>query len=301
MSENGSKDDLALTELTIRPAHTPRLRRGSLLWNGSRISDLLCSGRSRCPAHSMRIPPPFLLLLASFPAQASTVVSIGDGDTAQTGQATHGMQSRNLHTSLAPFGSEVSLKVVDSDRYGRTVAEVIRGRQNVNLRMVRRGQASAYRQYLSNCDPSAYLGAERGAETDRLRVWSVPGGIQRPWDFRHGRRGQPHSSAATAAARSVSTPKPRCSCGGESEAQKIATGKISRSRQWIEIEGPASPTTTAAAAAAIAIEQQEDQQLPVANEIRSFKNSPKFALGSKDVDHCLCNLSFPIVVLVSAR
>jgi endonuclease YncB( thermonuclease family) len=69
------------------------------------------------------------------------------------------------------------------------VAEISRGGQNLNLRMVRRGQAFAYRQYLSNCDPTAYLGAERGAEVDRLGVWSVPGGIQRPWDFRHGRRG----------------------------------------------------------------------------------------------------------------
>ncbi|MFN9906643.1 MAG: thermonuclease family protein, partial [bacterium] len=95
----------------------------------------------------------------------------------------------------------MSLKV-DNDRYGRTVAEIIRGGQNVNLRMVRRGQAFAYRQYLSNCDAAAYLGAERGAEADRLGVWSVPGGIQRPSDFRHGRRGsrpaarQRHGSAA---------------------------------------------------------------------------------------------------------
>jgi endonuclease YncB( thermonuclease family) len=83
----------------------------------------------------------------------------------------------------------VSLRVVDTDRYGRTVAEILKGRQNVNLQMVRRGQAFAYRQYLRNCDAAAYLGAERGAEVDRLGVWSTPGGIQRPWDFRHGRRG----------------------------------------------------------------------------------------------------------------
>ena len=149
-----------------------------------------------------------LALLLTLPAQAATVLSIGDGDTLRVddrgkrltirlacidapemAQGPYGQQSRALLTSLAPVGSEVTLKVVDTDRYGRTVAEISRGGQNLNLRMVRRGQAFAYRQYLSNCDPTAYLGAERGAEVDRLGVWSVPGGIQRPWDFRHGRRG----------------------------------------------------------------------------------------------------------------
>ena len=156
----------------------------------------------------MRPLLPALLLLTALPAQAATIVSIGDGDTLrmvdsgrqvtirlacidapEMAQGVHGQQSRALLASLAPVGADVTLKVVDTDRYGRTVAEISRGGQNVNLRMVRRGQAFAYRQYLSNCDPTAYLGAERGAEVDRLGVWSVPGGIQRPWDFRHGRRG----------------------------------------------------------------------------------------------------------------
>jgi micrococcal nuclease len=168
----------------------------------------------------MRPLLPALLLLTALPAQAATIVSIGDGDTLRVvdsgrqvtirlacidapemAQGPYGQQSRALLTSLAPVGSEVTLKVVDTDRYGRTVAEISRGGQNLNLRMVRRGQAFAYRQYLSNCDPTAYLGAERGAEVDRLGVWGVPGGIQRPWDFRHGRRGyRPAARQGTGAA-----------------------------------------------------------------------------------------------------
>ncbi len=161
-----------------------------------------------------------LAFLLTLPAQAATVLSVGDGDTLRVddrgkrltirlacidapemAQKHYGEQSRALLASLVPIGSEVSLRVVDTDRYGRTVAEIIRGGQNVNLRMVRRGQAFAYRQYLSNCEPTAYLGAERGAEVDRLGVWSVPGGIQRPWDFRHGRRGyRPAARQGTGAA-----------------------------------------------------------------------------------------------------
>jgi hypothetical protein len=74
---------------------------------------------------------------------------------------------------------KVTLKVVDTDRYGRTVAEILRGSQNIKLQMVRRGQAFAYRQHLGNRDASTYLGAKRGAEVDRLGVWSSPGGSQR--------------------------------------------------------------------------------------------------------------------------
>lgn len=44
--------------------------------------------------------------------------------------------------------------------------------------MVRRGQAFAYRQHLGNRDASTYLGSKRGAEVDRLGVWSSPGGSQ---------------------------------------------------------------------------------------------------------------------------
>ena len=33
---------------------------------------------------------------------------------------------------------------------------------------------------------STYLAAEASAQRERRGVWSVPGGITRPWDFRHG-------------------------------------------------------------------------------------------------------------------
>ena len=82
--------------------------------------------------------PLALLLLLTLPAQAATVLSVGDGDTLRVddrgkrltirlacidapemAQGTHGEQSRALLTSLAPVGSDVSLKVVDIDRYSR--------------------------------------------------------------------------------------------------------------------------------------------------------------------------------------
>ena len=144
-------------------------------------------------------------------ATAATVISIGDGDTIsvlergqklkvrlacidapETAQSPYGMASRNQLKALLPLGSTVSLRVQAVDRYGRSVAEVI-GKGIVNLAMVQSGQAFVYRQYLGRCDRGAYLAAERQAQAQRLGVWAVPGGITRPWDFRHGGAG--HRSA----------------------------------------------------------------------------------------------------------
>ena len=76
---------------------------------------------------------------------------------------------RSLLRATEPHGGPRRL-------YRRTVAEVLRDGQNVNVQMLRQ------------CDAATYLGAERAAEIDRVGVWTVPGGIIRPWDFRRQRR-----------------------------------------------------------------------------------------------------------------
>jgi endonuclease YncB( thermonuclease family) len=72
---------------------------------------------------------------------------------------------------------------------------MFRNGQNVNLAMVSSGQAFAYQKYLAACDGFAYLAAEAAAQRQRIGVWAVPGGIQRPWDWRHGTR-RPGQAAA---------------------------------------------------------------------------------------------------------
>lgn len=160
-----------------------------------------------------------LTLLLAAPASAATVVSVGDGDTLrvsdggrrltirlacidapETGQSPYGAASRQRLQDLAPVGSEVALRPQTTDKYGRTVAEVFRNGQNVNLQMVSDGQAFAYRKYLTACDQAAYLGAETSAERQRSGVWSVPGGIQRPWDWRKGSGSTPAAAGAPAGA-----------------------------------------------------------------------------------------------------
>jgi len=137
----------------------------------------------------------------------ATVLSIGDADTIrvrqggraitvrlacidapETAQSPYGQQARNNLQQRLPISREVSLDVKTTDRYRRTVAEVISD-ININLALVEDGQAFVYRQYLSGCDAREYLDAEYRASRRRYGVWQVEGGITRPWDFRRQRRG----------------------------------------------------------------------------------------------------------------
>ena len=143
--------------------------------------------------------------LAQQQGLSATVLSVGDGDTIrvrqagravtvrlacidapETAQSPHGQQARSYLQQRLPVGREVRLEVKTTDRYGRSVAEVISD-ININLALVEDGQAFAYRQYLSGCDAKEYLDAEYRASRRRYGVWQVEGGITRPWDFRKGR------------------------------------------------------------------------------------------------------------------
>ncbi len=160
---------------------------------------------------ALRWLPLLLVLAALLPGAGSAqalkgeVLSIGDGDTIrvrqggraitirlacidapETAQSPWGQHARRYLQQRLSIGREVTLEVKTTDRYGRTVAEVISD-ININLVMVEDGLAFAYRQYLGGCDAKEYLDAEYRASRRRFGVWQVPGGITRPWDFRRGR------------------------------------------------------------------------------------------------------------------
>ncbi|WP_115080560.1 thermonuclease family protein [Synechococcus sp. N32] len=147
---------------------------------------------------------------------AAQVVSVGDGDTIrvhegsrritvrlacidapETSQRPWGPRSTAFLKQLTPVGSEVTLRVQTTDRYGRTVAELLNRRGNVNQLMVGAGQAFAYRRYLRQCDSQRYLQLENEAQRQGTGVWSVgPSGITRPWDLRRGRRNSASTSGS---------------------------------------------------------------------------------------------------------
>ena len=98
-----------------------------------------------------------LSLLLTLPGQAATVLSIGAGDTL-------GGEDR---------GKRLTIRLACID-----AAEMAQNPYGAQSRTL----------LASQCNAADYLGAERGAEVAQQGVWSVPGGIQRPWGFRHGRR-----------------------------------------------------------------------------------------------------------------
>ena len=158
-----------------------------------------------------------LALCCTTSVNAATVASVGDGDTIRVSEGSRritvrlacidapessqrpwGARSTALLRQITPVGSEVSLRVQTTDRYGRTVAELLNRRGNVNQLMVEAGQAFAYRRYLRQCDSERYLQLEENAERQGNGVWSVgPSGITRPWDYRRGRRSSSSSSGSS--------------------------------------------------------------------------------------------------------
>jgi len=111
-------------------------------------------------------------------------------DAPETAKSPYGQQARTSLQQRLPIGREVSLDSKTTDCYGRKVAEVFNG-VNINLALVKNGLAFAYRQYLGGCDAKEHLDAEQRAGRRRVGVWQMPGGITRPWDFRH----RPRSSS----------------------------------------------------------------------------------------------------------
>jgi micrococcal nuclease len=139
---------------------------------------------------------------------SAQVLSVGDGDTLRAkmkgqtvtirlgcidapemAQSPFGVQARNRLQQILPAGQTVQVRSIESDRYGRTVAELFSGGRSVNLQMVAQGQAAVYTQYLSGCaaTQNQYLQAENQAKQKRLGFWSQSNPVM-PWDFRHSQK-----------------------------------------------------------------------------------------------------------------
>ncbi|WP_328988102.1 thermonuclease family protein [Thiorhodovibrio winogradskyi] len=102
-------------------------------------------------------------------------------DTPEIQQPPWGTESRDYLRRIT--SRVVSLRIHDTDRYGRKVAEVIDPTTGtvLNRAMVEAGQAAVYRRY---CPDPSYRQAEANAKAAGLGIWAVPGDHQRPWDWR---------------------------------------------------------------------------------------------------------------------
>lgn len=101
-------------------------------------------------------------------------------DAPEMGQSPWGGQSRDRLQDLLSHDA-IRVKVVDTDRYGRTVARLYDNEQDIGLALVRQGQAVVYSQYNNSAD---YRKAQEQARRQRLGVWSQQGAQQEPWEWR---------------------------------------------------------------------------------------------------------------------
>jgi len=132
------------------------------------------------------------------------VISVHDGDTMRVRQGEKverirmacidapelkqalGKESRDHLKSLVEQ-NRVTLKIVDTDRYGRRVAEVFVGGKLVQAEQVKSGMAYIYERYLNNCpDAAAVKQAEAIARSSRAGVWG--GNYIKPWDYRRSQQ-----------------------------------------------------------------------------------------------------------------
>lgn len=119
----------------------------------------------------------------------SITVRLGCIDSPERSQNPWGGAAASRLKALLPAGQVVQLRKLDTDRYGRSVAEVLVGGRSINLQMVTEGQALVYRQYLGNCDRTAYLNAEAAAKAQGAGVWNPQNPLKTmPWNYRRSSR-----------------------------------------------------------------------------------------------------------------
>ena len=82
---------------------------------------------------------------------------------------------------------EVAIDVKDRDKYGREVCVISKESTDINLEMIKKGAAWAYRKYLKTPYASEYIDAESEARDKRLGLWQQ-NNPQPPWEFRKMKR-----------------------------------------------------------------------------------------------------------------
>jgi endonuclease YncB( thermonuclease family) len=83
-----------------------------------------------------------------------------------------GKESRDhLKSIIEQNGDRVTLRIVDTDRYGRKIAEVFAGGKFLQAEQVQSGMAYVYEKYLNNCPDAAVVKqAEAIAQQNKIGV-----------------------------------------------------------------------------------------------------------------------------------
>lgn len=113
-------------------------------------------------------------------------VRLAQIDAPESGQP-YGRAAKQALSELA-FGRDARVEVVDVDRYGRTVGEVVVDGRNVNQQLVREGHAWAYTKYSRSLE---IIELENQARAAGRGLWALP--LEQrtaPWSWRRAKRDQ---------------------------------------------------------------------------------------------------------------
>lgn len=90
-------------------------------------------------------------------------------------------------TSKTVYGKFVEVKVMATDRYGRTVAMIYADKTLLNEELVKAGLAWVYWKYCHELICYAWADYQFAARMDKRGLWSDPNRIP-PWEFRRKKR-----------------------------------------------------------------------------------------------------------------
>ena len=90
-------------------------------------------------------------------------------------------------TSKLVYGKVVEVKVMATDRYGRTVAMIYDDKTLLNEELIKAGLAWVFWQYCGHPICETWKGLQMGARMDKRGLWSDPNRIP-PWEFRRKNR-----------------------------------------------------------------------------------------------------------------
>ena len=144
----------------------------------------------------------------------ATVTAVSDGDTIRVSDnqgrshkirlafidapettQTHGAESREALAKLVQ-GREVTVEIVDIDRYRREVARIIGSKGDINYLQIQHGHAWHYQSIAkrnqAKDDFARYAAAEQHARRQNIGLWQHPR-PNAPWDYRKEKR-QKHQS-----------------------------------------------------------------------------------------------------------
>jgi micrococcal nuclease len=97
------------------------------------------------------------------------------------------------------FGKIVTMEIHDTDRYGRSVANVLIDGKSLNEELVKAGYAWVYMQYCKTPVCQEWYQYEADARAQKIGLWSHPKPIP-PWEFRRSK-----SSTSARDSKTIST------------------------------------------------------------------------------------------------